>query len=109
MNKLHGTTALYLGSHRDRSRATSGKGTEPIVREGSCMLWDYRLVHGGTPNRSAHPRPLLYFVYCRPWYVDQHNFKQQPPLRISARSLPRLSEKHRRLLVRAELRRQRVR
>ena len=107
MNEVHGTTALNLGSHRDGSADTTGNGTEPVVREGSCMLWDYRLVHGGTPNRSALPRPLLYFVYCRPWYVDQHNFTQQPPLRVSERSLSKLSQRHRRLLMRAQLRRRR--
>jgi ectoine hydroxylase-related dioxygenase (phytanoyl-CoA dioxygenase family) len=101
MNKMHGTTALYLGSHRDASCATTGKGIEPIVREGSCLLWDYRLVHGGTPNRSTLPRPLLYLVYCRPWFVDEYNFTKQPPLRASKRSLSKLCERHRRLLVRA--------
>jgi len=104
MNKVHGTTALYLGSHRDAKPATIGKGTEPIVREGSCMLWDYRLVHGGTPNRSALPRPLLYLVYCRPWFVDEQNFAQHPPLCASRRSLSKLSERHRSLLVRAQQR-----
>jgi ectoine hydroxylase-related dioxygenase (phytanoyl-CoA dioxygenase family) len=105
MNEVHGTTALYPGSHRDASCATTGKGIEPIVREGSCLLWDYRLVHGGTPNRSTLPRPLLYLVYCRPWFVDEYNFPTQPPLRASKRSLSRLPEQHRRLLARARLRR----
>jgi ectoine hydroxylase-related dioxygenase (phytanoyl-CoA dioxygenase family) len=105
MNKAHGTTALYPGSHRNGGGAIARKGIEPVVREGSCLLWDYRLVHRGTPNRSAHPRPLLYLVYCRPWYVDQHNFTHQPPLRVSERSLSTLSQGHRRLLVRAQLRR----
>ena len=44
------------------------EGIEPVLREGSCMLWDFRLLHAGTPNRGALPRPLLYLTYCRPWY-----------------------------------------
>lgn len=105
MNKVHGTTALYLGSHRDGGDAITSKGTEPVVREGSCLLWDYRLVHGGTPNRSALPRPLLYLVYCRPWFVDAYNFPKQPPLRASTHALSKLPEPHLRLLARARRRR----
>ena len=43
MNEVHGTTALWLGSHRDANRASKEEGIEPVVREGSCMLWDFRL------------------------------------------------------------------
>ena len=55
MNEVHGTTALWLGSHRDANRASKEEGIEPIVHEGSCMLWDFRLYHGGTaePRRPA--------------------------------------------------------
>src|SRR5689334_15235640 len=41
MNDVNGTTALWLGSHRD-SKRMAGEGVEPAVREGSCMLWDFR-------------------------------------------------------------------
>jgi hypothetical protein len=73
MNELHGTTALWPGSHRDEAYC-AGEGDEPVVREGACVLWDYRLRHGGTPNRSSVPRPLLYMTYCRPWFVDHKNY-----------------------------------
>ena len=78
MNEVHGTTALWLGSHRDANRLEE-EGIEPVVREGSCMLWDFRLKHGGTPNRSALPRPLLYLTYCRPWFVEHLNFNARNP------------------------------
>jgi Phytanoyl-CoA dioxygenase (PhyH) len=115
MNEVHGTTALWLGTHRDeeRSRAIRDRSSEfdeesikPLVQEGSCILWDFRLVHGGTPNRSAVPRPLLYLTYCRSWFVDDGNFgtkenPKQKPLLAKSDFLMGLSEAHQRLLVRA--------
>ena len=102
MNELHGTTALWLGSHRSEGRVSIEGDIQPVVREGSCVLWDYRLVHGGTPNRSTLPRPLLYMMYCRPWFVDQSNFKKQAPLRACMHLLTKLSERQQRLLARAQ-------
>jgi hypothetical protein len=107
MNEFHGTTALWLASHRDDARATKEPGITPVVREGSCMLWDFRLFHGGTPNRSNTPRPLLYLTYCRPWFVDHLNFNtktnpKQKPLLASKNFLSSLSEQHQRLLLRAQ-------
>ena len=107
MNEVHGTTALWLGSHRDASSALKEAAIEPVVREGSCMLWDFRLKHGGTPNRSALPRPLLYLTYCRPWFVEYLNFNakknpKQKPLLAKKTFLSGLSEQHQRLLVRAQ-------
>ena len=102
MNETHGTTALWLGSHRDAGSGPNEEGIEPVVREGSCVLWDYRLFHGGTSNRSTVPRPLLYLMYCRPWFFDHLNYKKQPAVRASKRFLSTLSERHKRLLARAQ-------
>jgi hypothetical protein len=105
MNNVHGTTALWLGSHLDATRLSEQQSIEPVVREGSSILWDYRLSHGGTPNRSAVPRPLLYIGYCRPWFLDHINFGKANP---NQRSIlmkndfwSALSEQHKRLLARA--------
>jgi ectoine hydroxylase-related dioxygenase (phytanoyl-CoA dioxygenase family) len=83
MNDLHGTTALWPGSHRGTKEEPNGASVEPRVPEGSCLLWDYRLWHGGTANRSSAPRPLLYATYCRSWFVDHHNFSGQAPLSVA--------------------------
>jgi ectoine hydroxylase-related dioxygenase (phytanoyl-CoA dioxygenase family) len=103
MNEVHGTTALWLGSHRGPVKEVA---IEPVVREGSCLLWDFRLMHGGTPNKSVVPRPLLYLTYCRPWFVEYMNFNkknpQQKPLLATKTFLSGLSEQHRRLLRRAQ-------
>ena len=104
MNSVHGTTALWLGSHLDSTRVSDDEGIEPVVREGSCLLWDYRLIHGGTPNRSAVPRPLLYLTYCRPWFVDHMNYgkenPKQKPIVMKNHRWSALSERYQRLLAR---------
>src|SRR6476660_3619128 len=107
MNDVHGTTALWLSSHRDASSALKEAAIEPVVREGSCMLWDFRLKHGGTPNRSALARPLLYLTYCRPWFLEYLNFNakmnpKQKPLLARKSFSSSLSEQHQRLLARAQ-------
>ena len=106
MNEIHGTTALWPGSHRDATRASAAEkaegGDEPLVREGSCVLWDYRLLHGGTPNRSTVPRPLLYMTYCRSWFTDHKNYRQQASLRAPKGYLAKLPEDLRRLLARVQ-------
>jgi ectoine hydroxylase-related dioxygenase (phytanoyl-CoA dioxygenase family) len=104
MNEVHGTTALWLGSHRGAGEETA---IEPAVREGSCVLWDFRLMHGGTPNRSTLLRPLLYLTYCRPWFVESMNFSakknpKQQPLLATKTFLSGLSEHHRCLLRRVQ-------
>jgi hypothetical protein len=101
MNELFGTTALWPGSHLDYREAATTGGVEPIVPTGSCMFWDYRLLHGGTENQSTEPRPLLYLMFCRPWFLDHVNYNRQPPLRASKRWLSTLSAENRRLLARA--------
>jgi ectoine hydroxylase-related dioxygenase (phytanoyl-CoA dioxygenase family) len=106
MNEVNGTTALWLGSHRDKSRNSKQENIDPVVREGSVMLWDSRLRHGGTPNRGSLPRPLLYMTYCRPWFMDYGNFNKynpkQKPLLASESFLSGLSEAYQRLLRRCE-------
>jgi len=106
MNAVNGTTALWLASHRD-SGAINTEASEPVVREGSCMLWDFRLKHGGTANRGPFPRPLLYLTYCRRWFLDHLNFnnfkenQKQKPLLASKEFVSGLCEQHQRLLSRA--------
>jgi ectoine hydroxylase-related dioxygenase (phytanoyl-CoA dioxygenase family) len=74
-NEHHGTTRVWPGSHRvwlDRE-ARKLPSEAPIVNVGSCILMDYRLVHGGTANQSKQARPILYLLYQRPWFRDNVN------------------------------------
>jgi hypothetical protein len=108
MNVINGTTTLWLGSHRDRNRVLNEAGVDPVVREGSSILWDFRLKHSGTANRGPLPRPLLYLTYCRPWFLDNINFNKtnpnqsQKPLIASKDFLSGLPEQHQRLFARAQ-------
>lgn len=102
MNEIHGTTALWPGSHRDDPLASTETAHEPVVREGSCAIWDYRLRHGGTANRSVVPRPLLYMTYCRTWFMDHSNYEQQTPVRAPRGFLADLPEDLRPLLARVQ-------
>lgn len=101
MNDTNGTTALWPKSHRSCGQVATGPGQEFVVREGDALLWDFRLVHAGTPNRSDLPRPLLYASFCRPWFFDSENFEKQPPFTIDKSVLATLSPQARKLLVRA--------
>jgi hypothetical protein len=119
MNEIHGTTTLWLGTHRDAKRSCAllgptgnadlaDGGIEPVVRVGSCMFWDYRLVHSGTANRGTVARPLLYVTYCRPWFYEYNNFNKenskQKPVLVKAEVLSTLPAQQQRLLVRAQMR-----
>lgn len=83
MNDVHGTTALFPGSHRWRDRNDRALPELPVVPIGSCVLWDFRLFHGGTPNRSDTPRPLVYASYARRWYQDPVNFAKATQRRLT--------------------------
>jgi ectoine hydroxylase-related dioxygenase (phytanoyl-CoA dioxygenase family) len=83
MNDSHGTTALWPASHRWKDRNEDVPPVVPDVPAGSCILWDFRLFHGGTENRSEQHRPMIYGTYSRRWYQDPTNF--------SKKALPRLS------------------
>jgi len=73
MNDSAGTTEVLPRTHRYQSDATS-LGERPIVPVGSCVLWDYRLLHGGTPNLSDGARPIIYMTYSLKWWRDADNF-----------------------------------
>jgi ectoine hydroxylase-related dioxygenase (phytanoyl-CoA dioxygenase family) len=81
MNEEHGTTCIRPGSHRWRQDDQEGPTLAPRIPVGSCLIWDFRLRHFGTANRSAVPRPLLYCTYARPWFKDPVNFLEKKRLR----------------------------
>jgi len=61
LNAANGTTRLWPGSHLvAKSRTQQMPSVDPEADLGDCLLVDYRLLHCGTANHSAHPRPILY-------------------------------------------------
>jgi hypothetical protein len=76
MNETNGTTALWPGSHRWQKADRDAPSVSPVVPPGSAILWDFRLYHAGTANRSPEPRPLITATFAQRWYQDPVNFEQ---------------------------------
>lgn len=59
--------------------ATCPQNLDAIGSAGDCVLYDYRLVHRGMPNKSeATQRPLLQFFYHQPQYHEVKNYGSEP-------------------------------
>jgi ectoine hydroxylase-related dioxygenase (phytanoyl-CoA dioxygenase family) len=97
MNEENGSVRVWKGSCHTHSEAFGRRDYDvPHVPRGSCLLMDYRLLHGGMPNLSANIRPLVMLSYSRSWYWDQ-----QSRLRVSEERYQLIPEDHRQLFNRA--------
>jgi ectoine hydroxylase-related dioxygenase (phytanoyl-CoA dioxygenase family) len=76
MNDFHGTTAIWPGSHRWKEYRSEVEPIYPRIPIGSCLMWDFRTFHMGTPNLSREHRPMIYATYAMYWYQDRVNFKK---------------------------------
>jgi len=96
-----GTTAVWEGSHRIKSRAEETRYSKPEMealkgavlpwpKRGDAYLVDYRLRHTGTANTSDQPRPIIYIVFSRRWFDDRKNFDMQSPLLINRNEQERI-------------------
>ena len=98
LNAINGTTRLWLGSHLvPKSMSEHMPSVDPVLDLGDCLLVDYRLLHSGTANHSENPRPILYNLYCRPWFRDSRNYRKQLPVRISREEYSRVPAQFRHL------------
>ncbi len=98
-----GSTAIWEGTHKSADRKTQleqlmtkpdyASATLPMPRRGDAYLMDYRVIHGGTANRSEFDRPILYIVYSRPWFRDGFNFFKQRAVQISDKQLKKVPKK----------------
>lgn len=96
LNAINGTTHLWPGSHLvPKNKGELMPSVDPVVDVGDCLLVDYRLLHAGKANHSANPRPILYNMYCRPWFRDSRNYRQQRPIRIPHEEYLRVPEEFR--------------
>ncbi|MEZ5543245.1 MAG: phytanoyl-CoA dioxygenase family protein [Pseudomonadota bacterium] len=95
LNAMTGVTRIWPGTHR---RGIEWKKQQPdlmdslsvVPEPGGCYLFDARLLHGGTANYTASERPILYLIFCRPWWRDSTNFYNQKPLLIGSDTLAAL-------------------
>ena len=105
LNEETGTTALWEGSHRVKSASDEGNWSQagpdqlngailPTPKVGDCYFMDYRLRHTGTPNHSEKPRPILYLIYSRRWFMDRRNYDIQMPLMITSSRYKEIPEEH---------------
>ncbi|KAH8072605.1 phytanoyl-CoA dioxygenase [Aureococcus anophagefferens] len=46
----------------------------PELAPGDLLVYDQRTVHRGVANVSQHSRPILYLLFCRPWFREHINF-----------------------------------
>jgi len=101
INGYQGTTRVWPGSHRvwEDSKARSLPAGEVIAEPGSCILLDYRLLHGGTANHAPQLRPILYMTYQRPWFRDYANFQKVRELTIPVRELECVPDAYKRWFV----------
>ena len=93
-----GTTKLFSGSHRGKLDEDAFE--LPYVARGGCYAMDYRLWHRGTANASGRPRPIVYLVYARPWFIDINNYGDQRRINLAAADLAAIPAEHRPLFRR---------
>ncbi len=75
MDTTSGTTAFWRGSHlAGPPPAGRPHDFQPVVQPGSALLWDVRIHHAGGANRGTAPRPIIYSILSREWWVEV-----QPP------------------------------
>ena len=97
LNERNGTTRVWPGSHRvwTDEKAKQLPSRDIIAPIGSCILMDYRLLHGGTANRSERLRPILYLIYHRPWFKDYVNFLKVLEISVPTGEIDSIPEAYR--------------
>lgn len=108
LGDLNGPTAIWKGSHKAALRPRP-PGASEVARRfreehmsgafGQAFFFDFRVFHGGLPNFSPEPRPLLMFVFTRSWYRDPNMNEVFPSVVIAPRDLARVPERHRHLFM----------
>lgn len=100
MGGAEGSTRVIPGSHLQGQRDVDSKAwVVPKVRAGDCLLFDYKLWHGGTPNQGKVDRPVLYVIYYRPWFRDCANHASQPELIVPTATIMKAKPAHRGLFA----------
>eukprot|EP00798_Chlamydomonas_sp_ICE-L_P020422 gene20422-27207_t len=78
-----------------------GAAVDGVIPAGGCVMYDYRLMHRGMPNRSrATLRPLIQLLYHKPSYKEKRNYAgksiskipNQVQLPVEPRELPHAGE-----------------
>jgi hypothetical protein len=86
ISKLTGNTRFWPGTHlfnAGREHPIHNSGVDFTAETGTCVMFDYRVLHAGLANNSDKIRPIMYNVYSRPWYRDHVNYTKQDPIIIT--------------------------
>jgi hypothetical protein len=100
ITELNGSTRFWPGTHLRRIKPEEvdfESGIDYVADAGTCVLFDYRILHSGLANNSDQIRPMMYNVYSRPWYRDTVNYKKQDSLIIPDEEYRRIPEIYRQL------------
>jgi len=94
-----GPTRMWPGSHLlprglKQKLINEGATYDPLCERGDCILFDYRLLHAGMPNKSSQVRPILYSIYYRPWFRDAVNYAKQEPLLMSLENFRKVPDQY---------------
>lgn len=100
IDEVVGGTRVWPGSHRmTDQKAESQEYHDLELATGSCFLFDATLFHGGQPNRSTEPRPIMYNIYSKPWFRDDFNYAKQKPLIISKKEFMKVDARYQHLFA----------
>jgi hypothetical protein len=69
LDEVSGTTAFWRRSHRS-GKADGAPDFAPVVPVGSAIVWDFRTIHSGRANHSGEPRPIIFSVHSRDWWME---------------------------------------
>jgi len=96
----NGAFETTLGTHRmnrQEGMAAMEKGAAPMqtipMKLGDVMIRDVRVLHRGTPNTTASPRPMVVIGYSRRWY-----FRPEVHIDVPRETLEKLPARVQRLL-----------
>ena len=108
VDESNGPTAIWPGSHRAALRARPPGQREILTKYreehmtgplGRSFLFDYRTFHGGTPNLTPEPRPVLMFVFTRSWFRDPNLADVYPRVVIKKGDFKRIPDRHKELFM----------
>jgi len=69
----NGPTEFYAGSHRQPSYKFDPSSVECVCAPlGSALVFNGKLYHRGSANRSSEDRPVIYQVWHKMWYNDYY-------------------------------------
>eukprot|EP01040_Poterioochromonas_malhamensis_P000200 gene200-209_t len=80
----HYTNNLTKGMLLAKLKKQIKAPVKPIVKKGSILIFDYRVLHKGCANKSNEVRPILVFTFAKSWYKDNLNFPSRSVFSITS-------------------------